>query len=487
MLNQLFIAQNQRGKEEEPLTLSINPTSINWVNGQSGNKKTITITTNGSWRVSQYSEALLTLNKTSGTGNGTIEISLKSTISTTTSASITITATLGSQTQSATVNISLPVYTLNITGLVVTDVLFNVNVPPVQDASRSFLVNTNWPSWTMTVISASNMGNNWRTWITFDKEKGTSSDNKVTYTMNNSYFKEGTMEVRFTGRDDHGNSKQYNYSWKILGISSIILHMERSGNSYDAYITDGYYTTPVKLDMARAYEKHGLFYPGSYLLDADGPVVKLYDEYNIDCSPVYTVSHNQEEGLYYINFTPVTDMTTFNDPDLGGCGLRYIWVVSPGEGEWVDASILSRIRLSWDSSEDSISYFSRDIVSEASMDKHSYNSGYEREDTINPSGKGAIGMSWFKPYISNKSYARTWDERSGAGNFTKVIAFQSIASGYTGNNLLLIEEWDGSITSVQLSNADYIEIPDNYSGLKARWTSQSTALTASNFEYVRRQ
>lgn len=484
MLNQLFIAQNQRGKEEEPLTLSVSPTSINWVNGQSGNTKTITITTNGSWRVSQYSEALLTLNKTSGTGNGTIEISLKSTISTTTSASITITATLGSQTQSATVNISLPVYTLNITGLVVTDVLFNVNVPPVQDASRSFLVNTNWPHWTMTVISASNMGNNWRTWITFDKEKGTSSDNKVTYTMNNSYFKEGTMEVRFTGRDDHGNSKQYNYSWKILGISSIILHMEKSGNQYDAYITDGYYTTPVKLDRARAYEKHGLFYPGSYLLERDGPVVKLYDEYNIDCSPVYTVSHNQEEGYYYINFTPVADITTFYNPDLGGCGLRYIWVINSG-GKWVDASVLSRIRLNWDPNEDTMSYFLRDTVSEASMDKHSYNYGYEVEDTINPSGKGAIGMSWFQPYISSRSYAITRDERAYVSNFTKVIAFQSRASGYVGNNLLLVEEWDGSTISVQLSNGASIKIPDKYTGLKAKWASQTTALTASNFESVK--
>lgn len=480
----MFISQNQRRKEEEPLTLSVNPTSINWVNGQSGNKKTITITTNGNWTVSQYSEALLTLNKTSGTGNGTIEISLKSTISATTSASITITATLGSQTQSATVNISLPVYTLNITGLVETDVLFDKNVEPVQNASRSFLVNTTWPSWTMTVISASNMGNNWRTWITFDKDNGTSSDNKVTYTMNNSYFKEGTMEVRFTGSDSHGNSKQYNYTWKISGITSIILYMKRSGNSYDAYIKDSYYTSLVKLDKARDYEKHGLFYPGSYLLEKDGPVVKLYDEYNIDCSPVYTVSRNQEEGLYYINFTPVTDMTTFNDPDLGGCGLRYIWVVSPGAGEWVDASVLSRIRLSWDSSGDSISYFSRDIVPESSMDKHYYNSGYEAEDTINPSGRGAIGMGWFQPYISSRSYARTWDIRADVDNFTKVIAFQSLTSGYTGNNLLLVEEWDGSTTSVQLSNADYIEIPDKYSGLKARWTSQSTALTASNFEYV---
>ena len=482
----MFIAQNSR--RVEPLTLSISPTTINWVNGQSGDTQTITINTNGNWRVSRYSEALLTLNKTSGTGNDTIEISLKSNISATTSAAVTITATLGSQTQNATVNISLPVYTLNITGLIgVNEALFNPSEPPVQDASRSFFVNTNWPYWTMNVMSTSNMGSNWSMWIGFDKVNGTSSNNEVTYTMHNSYFKEGIMNVRFTGSDGRGNSQQYNYSWRISGITSIILHMEKNERGYyDAYITDSYYTSPTKLDEARDYEKHGLFYPGSSLLEEDGPTVRLYDEYNIDCSPVYTVSHNEEEGLYYINFAPVADATTFNNPDLGGCGLRYIWVVNPGEGEWIDASLLSRIRLNWDMSGDgSVSIFLRDTVSEASMDKHYYNVGYETEDTINPSGRGAA-MSWFTPYTSsNKSYAITRDERRGADNFTKVIAFSSTTSGYVGFNILLVEEWDGSTTSVQLLNEDSLEIPNNYTGLKANVAGTAVEFTASNFEFVR--
>lgn len=483
MLNRMFISQNQR-REVEPLTLSISPTSINWVNGQTGDTETVTITTNGNWEVTQYSEELLTLNKTSGTGNDTIQISLKDIISASTSAYITITATLGSQTQSTTVNISLRVNTLNITGLVEDDALFNKNNPPVQDAVRSFQVDTNWTYWSMSVISTSNMGDNWRTWITFNKESGTNAENEVIYTMNNSYFKEGTMNIRFIGSDGQGNSQEYNYTLKILGITSIILHMKMNGDNYEAYITDSYYTSPTDLMEARDYEKHGLFYPGSHLLDTDGPVVKLYDEYNIDCSPVHTVSHNQEERIYYINFTPVADQTTFNDPDLGGCGLRYIWVVNSG-GKWVDASILSRIRLSWDPNENSISYFSRDLVLETSMDKHYYNDGYETKDTINPSGQGAIGMGWFQPYTTFKSYARTSDEISNIENFTKVIAFQSTASGYEGYNLLLVDKWDGNTTSIQTSSGDYIEIPDNYTGLKARWASTTTDFTADNFEYVR--
>lgn len=483
MLNQMFIAQN-KGEKVEPLTLSVSPTSINWVNGEGGESKTITITTNGNWRVTQYSQEILSLNKTSGTGNDSIQITLKDNINATTSANVAITATLGSQTQSTNVSISLPVYTLNVTGLVGNNTaLFNESEPPVQDASRKFTVNTNWPSWTMSVTSTYNLGSNWRTWISFNKEEGTSSDNQVTYTMNNSYFREGIMEVRFTGKDNQGNSQQYNYTWKITGISQIILHMKKNGSDYEAYITDKYYTSLTKLQNAREYEKHGLFYPGSYLLKSDGPIVKLYDEYNIDCSPVYRISHENEEGYYYINFTPVADQTTFYDPDLGRCGLRYIWVVNSGS-EWVDASVLSRIRLNWDPNENTMSYFLRDIVPESSMDKHYYHNGYETEDTISPTGRGATGLGWFQPYISNRAYAETWDERPDIDNFTKVIAFQSIATGYTGWNLLLVSEWDGSTTSVQISSGDMLEIPDNYSGRKARWTSTSSDLTADNFEYV---